>query len=68
MTEEQIQTFVDLVEWAEMLDAEHPVDRAQRIERRIDEDLPYLLVFRGEADEFIPYRPASLNVEETLPI
>ena len=67
MTEEQIQTFVDLVEWAEMLDAEHPVDRAQRIEREIDAELPYPLVFRGEADEFIPYRPASLNVEETLP-
>ena len=38
MTEEQIQTFVDLVEWAEMLDL-HPVDEAQMIEREIDAKL-----------------------------
>lgn len=40
MTEEQILSFVDLVEWAEMLDA-HPVDVAQEIEREIDAELPY---------------------------
>lgn len=67
MTDEQIQTFVDLIEWAEMLDAEHPANVAQRVEKEIDAELPYPLVFRGEADEFIPYRPAILNDEELLP-
>ena len=38
MTEDQIQTFVDLAEWAEMLDL-HPVDMAQAVEREIDAEL-----------------------------
>ena len=41
MTDEQIQTFVDLIEWAEMLDAEHPANVAQRVEKEIDAELPY---------------------------
>ena len=35
MSPDEIQTFVDLVEWAEMLD-EHPANVAQKIEREID--------------------------------
>lgn len=66
MTPDEIQSFVDLVEWAEMLDA-HPVDVAQAVERKIDAELPYSLVFRGEVDEFTPYRPASLIVEDDMP-
>ena len=41
MTDEQIQTFVDLIEWAEMLDAEHPANVALRVEKEIDAELPY---------------------------
>jgi len=56
MTEEQILSFVDLVEWAEMLDA-HPVDVAQEIEREIDAELPYpTIVTGGEVVEVRPYR------------
>lgn len=70
LTPEQ-ETDADAIEYLVMIAENadlHPVDEAQMIEREIDEDLPYPLVFRGEADEFIPYRPASLNVEETLPL
>ena len=42
-------------------------DLAHEAEKAIDEDLPYPMVFRGEADEVAPYRPAILNVEDTLP-
>jgi len=65
LTANDRNTFADYVEDALM--HEHPANVAQRVEKELDAKLPYPLVFRGEADEFIPYRPASLNAEETLP-
>lgn len=51
MTEEQILSFVDLVEWAEMLDA-HPVDAAQEIEREIDAEMEaYRAMRKQQAEE-----------------
>lgn len=47
---------------------EHPVDEAQRVEREIDEELPYpVIISGGEILEIAPYRGAILIDEEDMP-
>lgn len=66
MTDTEMDEFEYYVFIAEQADL-HPVDFAQAVEREIDADLPYPVVFRGEVDEVRPYRPAKLIEEDELP-
>ena len=63
MTEDQIQTFVDLVECAEMLDL-HPVDMAQAVEREIDSRVNSDLLLQRHSAILAAFQEEPLTAEQ----